>query len=126
MRHKSGYKKFQKSTAHTKALFRNLATSLILEERIETTVAKAKAVRKVVEKLISSAATDSLHSKRQAYSFLFDKKAVHKLFADVGPRFKDRNGGYTRVVRSRVRHGDAAELAIIELVENKLNQGTAS
>lgn len=116
MRHGSGYRKFQKSSAHTKAMLRNLATSLFVNESCETTVAKAKEVRKVAEKLITLAGTDSLASRRQAYSFLMNKGAVQKLFSDIAPRFKGRKGGYTRVLRSRFRHGDAAELAVIALV----------
>lgn len=116
MRHGVGYRKFQKSTAHTRALLRNLATSLLLHEHIETTLQKAKELRPVVEKLITIARDDNLTARRRAYSYLLDKKVVHKLFADVGPRFKTRKGGYTRVVRTRTRAGDAAEMAWIALV----------
>ncbi|MBX7145600.1 MAG: 50S ribosomal protein L17 [Oligoflexia bacterium] len=119
MRHGTGYRKFQKSAAHTRAMLRNLATSLVVNENCETTVAKAKEVRRVVEKLITLAGTDSLASRRQAYSFLMNKGAVQKLFTDIAPRFKGRNGGYTRVIRSRSRHGDAAELAVVAFVEQK-------
>ena len=117
MRHGVGYRKFQKSTAHTRALFRNLATSLLRQERLETTVEKAKELRPIVEKLITIAKTDNLASRRRIYSYLMDKKVVHKLFTDVGPRFKTRPGGYTRVVRTRSRAGDAADMAWIALVE---------
>jgi large subunit ribosomal protein L17 len=116
MRHGIGYRKFQKSTAHTRALLRNLATSLILHERIETTLEKAKELRPVVEKLITSARTDTVTSRRNAYGYLMDKKVVHKLFTDVAPRFKTRPGGYTRVVRTRSRAGDAADMACIALI----------
>jgi len=117
MRHKSGYKKFQKSPAHRRAMFRNMVTSLVLNERIETTAAKAKGVRPVVEKIVRMSQDESLHSKRAVGSFLMDKKAVHKLFTEIAPRFKGRQGGYTRVIRSRIRAGDAAPMALIEFVE---------
>jgi len=94
-----------------------LATSFIREERFETTVQKAKELRPIVEKLITLGRTDNLASRRQAYSYILDKSMVHKLFVDLGPRFNARNGGYTRIVRTGWRHGDAAEMAIIELVE---------
>lgn len=122
MRHGSGYRKFQKSTAHTRAMLRNLATSVISNESCETTVEKAKEVKPIVEKLITLARTDTLANRRAAYSYLTTKTAVQKLFSDVAPRFKTRNGGYTRVVRTRTRHGDAAELAVIALVEQKENK----
>ena len=117
MRHGVGYRKFQKSMAHTRAMFRNIATSLILHESIETTVEKAKELRPIVERLIGKARTDSVPARRTAYSFLQDKKAVHKLFTDVAPRFKTRNGGFTRVIRTRLRAGDRAQLAVISLVD---------
>lgn len=119
MRHGVGYRKFQKSAAHTRAMFRNMATSLILHEQIETTVEKAKELRPIVEKLITRAKKDTLPARRIAYSYLKDKAVVHKLFTEVGPRFSARNGGYTRVIRSRKRAGDAASMAIIALVEQK-------
>jgi len=96
---------------------RNMATSLLKFERFETTVPKAKELRPVVERLITLGKNDTLAARRQAYSYLTDKAIVHKLFADVGPRCKERNGGYTRIVRTRVRSGDAAEMAVIELVD---------
>lgn len=119
MRHGVGYRKFQKSAAHTRAMFRNMATSLILHEQIETTLEKAKELRPIVEKLITRAKKDTLPSRRIAYSYLKDKSVVHKLFTEVGPRFAARNGGYTRVVRSGNRAGDAAKMAVIALVELK-------
>jgi large subunit ribosomal protein L17 len=97
-------------------MFRNMATSLLREERIETTVEKAKELRGVVEPLITLAGDDTLHARRQAYSYLLDKKVVQKLFKELGPRFKARPGGYTRIVRTRNRAGDAAELAMMELL----------
>lgn len=116
MRHGNGYRKFQKSRAHQRAMFRNMATSLFLHERCETTVEKAKELRRVVEKLITLGRNDTLAARRQALSYIMDKDVVHKLFTDIGPRFKTRAGGYTRIVRTRHRKGDAAELASISLL----------
>ena len=100
-----------------------MATSFIKYERFETTVPKAKELRPVVERLITLGKNDTLAARRQAYSYLMDKAVVHKLFADVGPRCASRNGGYTRIVRTRVRPGDAAELAVIELVDKAAAKG---
>jgi large subunit ribosomal protein L17 len=124
MRHQHAFRKFQKSPAHRRAMFRNMATSLLREERIETTVEKAKELRRVVEPLITLAGDDTLHARRQALSYLLDKKVVHKLFADLGPRFKARPGGYTRIVRTRHRAGDAAELAMMELLAGEAPAST--
>jgi large subunit ribosomal protein L17 len=96
-----------------------MATSLIQYEKFETTVEKAKELRPLVERLVTLGREDTLAARRQAYSYLTCKKVVHKLFTDVGPRFKARPGGYTRIVRSRIRPGDAAELAVIEFVDRK-------
>jgi large subunit ribosomal protein L17 len=117
MRHGNGHRNLSRSSPHRRALLRNLATSFLKYERFETTVQKAKEIRPVVERLITLGKEDNLTARRQAYSYLLDKAVVHKLFADIGPRCKARMGGYTRVVRTRVRHGDAAEMAIIELVD---------
>jgi len=94
-----------------------MPTSFFKYERFETTVPKAKELRPIVEKLVTLGKNDTLAARRQAYSYLIDKAVVHKLFADIGPRNATRNGGYTRIVRTRVRPGDAAEMAIIELVD---------
>ena len=117
MRHGKGLRNLSRTHSHRRALLRNMATSFIKHERFETTVPKAKELRPVVERLITLGKNDNLAARRQAYSYLMDKAVVHKLFADVGPRCASRNGGYTRIVRTRVRPGDAAELAIIELVD---------
>jgi len=119
VRHRCALRKFNRSSSHRRAMFRNMATALLLHEKCETTVEKAKDLRRVVEKLITLAGSDTLHARRQAYSYLQDKAVVHKLFAEIGPRFKTRPGGYTRVLRSRTRSGDAAELAVIELVREE-------
>lgn len=126
MRHRKAFRKLTMTSSHRKAMFRNMATSLLRHEQLETTVAKAKDLRRVVEPLIALAAKDTLPGRRRAYSILTDKAVVHKLFADIGPRFKARKGGYTRVVRTRIRHGDAAELAVICLVEKSENLGAVS
>jgi len=117
MRHNSAYRKFGRTPSHRRALFRNMATSLLREGCFRTTVQKAKDLRGVVEGLIASARTDTLHSRRLAYGFLMSKPVVHKLFAEIGPFYSARNGGYTRVVRADFRKGDAAEMAYIELVD---------
>ena len=119
MRHRCAGRKFNRTSAHRNAMFRNLLVALIKHERIETTVAKAKDLRKIAEKFVTLAGEGTLHARRQAFSYLPDKAAVHKLFAEIGPRFKDRKGGYTRVLRTRVRQGDAAQLALIEFVEKE-------
>ncbi|RMD85985.1 MAG: 50S ribosomal protein L17 [Candidatus Dadabacteria bacterium] len=118
MRHGHGYRKLNRSVAHRRALLRNMVTSLIKHERCETTVAKAKALRPVVEKYITLAKNDTLSARRRAYDYLFDKSVVKKLFEEIGPRYQDRDGGYTRIVRSRIRPGDSAEMAVIELVDS--------
>ncbi len=117
MRHGKGLRQLSRNTSHRRALLRNLATSFFKYESFETTVPKAKELRPVVERLITLGKNDTLAARRQAYSYLMDKAVVHKLFAEIGPRCSTRNGGYTRIVRTRVRHGDAAEMAIIELVD---------
>ena len=126
MRHGKSGKKLSRSVSHRRALLRNMASSIILHERAETTLIKAKTLRPLIEKLITMARTDTLHTRRQAYSYLLDKSAVHKLFAEVAPRFKERNGGYTRVVRTGFRHGDAAQMAVIEFVQKQPEATAAS
>ncbi len=117
MRHlKDGYK-LGRSPAHRRALLRNLAASLIEKNRIVTTLAKAKAVQPVVEKMVTLGKSGTLADKRRAFSFFFKRNTVHKLFAEVAPRFMDRNGGYTRVIRGDFRKGDGAETAILEFVD---------
>jgi large subunit ribosomal protein L17 len=116
MRHTvSGYK-LGRTTSHRRSLLRNLVTSLILEERIETTVPKAKALRPSVEKIITLGKRGDLAARRQAASYLMTDEAVKKLFETIGPRFGDRNGGYTRIVRTAWQKGDGADKAFIELL----------
>lgn len=98
-------------------MLRNMATSLIQHERIRTTEAKAKELRPVIEKLITIGGTDDVHSRRRARRMIQDRVALQKLFDDVGPRFRERPGGYTRILKLGARKGDGAELAIIELMD---------
>lgn len=117
MYHGAGYRKLGKKTTHRLAMFSNMATSLIMHERIETTLPKAKDLRRVVERLITKGKKGDLHNRRQAFSFLRNEESVTKLFGELAPRFKDRNGGYTRVLKlADLRLGDAAQMAIVELV----------
>lgn len=116
MRHKKKGRQLGRQTKHRWALFRNLVTSLLEQERIETTEAKAKEVRGFADRMISLGKEGSLPARRRALSFLRSKTVVTKLFADVAGRFRDRPGGYTRIIRTRRRVGDAAEMVAIELV----------
>src|SRR6202049_1497301 len=120
MRHKKSGYKLKRNISARRALFKGLVTSVIEEERIITTVAKAKAVRPLVEKMITLAKRDTLHTRRQAAAFLETPAAVKKLFDKLGTRFGQRNGGYTRVVRLGWRKGDGAEQAMLELVGSEL------
>ena len=120
MRHKVAGYKLKRPVDSRNALLRNLATSVILEERIITTVPKAKAVKPLVEKLITLAKADTLHSRRQAAAVLFTPASVKKLFDTLGTRFGQRNGGYTRITRLGPRKGDGAEQVMLELVGSEL------
>src|SRR5450631_4734920 len=116
MRHRNAGFKLGRNTSHRRALLRNLVTSIIIEDRVETTIAKAKAVRPLVEKMITLGKKGDLHSRRQALSFLMTDKAVTRLFETVAPRYGDRQGGYLRIVRTGFQQGDGAEKAYIELL----------
>jgi len=116
MRHKVAGFKLGRSTAHRRSLLRNLVTSLIMEERIETTVPKAKALRPQVEKMITLGKRGDLSARRQALAYLMTRESVNKLFDTIGPRFGDRNGGYLRIVRAGWQKGDGAEKAFVELL----------
>lgn len=120
MRHQRSGKKLGRDSSHRRALYANLAGALIEHGRIRTTVAKAKAVRPIAEQMITLGRRGDLHARRQAVAFLRSKDIVHKLFAEVGPAFAARPGGYTRIVRIGPRAGDASELAYLELVESEL------
>ena len=109
-------RRFGGDAAHQKAMFGNLVASLIAAEAVVTTEAKAKALRPVAEKVITKAKKGGLHNHRQVVSYLGDKEMAHKLFSEIGPRYADRNGGYTRILKLGPRHGDNAPMARIELV----------
>jgi large subunit ribosomal protein L17 len=119
VRHARTGKKLGRDSAHRKALYSNLAGALIEHGRIRTTVTKAKAVKPLAEQMITLGRRGDLHARRQATSFLRSRDVVHKLFADVAPLFKDRPGGYTRIVKIGPRPGDAAEMAYLELVDEE-------
>ena len=116
MRHRVAGWKLGRNTSHRRALLRNLATSLILEERIETTVVKAKAVRSHVEKLITLGKRGDVHARRQAAAYLMTPESVEKLFATIAPRFGDRSGGYTRIILGGFRQGDGGAKAFLEIL----------
>ena len=117
MRHNKAINHLGRQSGHRKAMLANMASSLILHKRITTTVAKAKALRSYVEPLITKSKEDSTHSRRVVFSYLKDKYAVTELFRNVAPKVADRPGGYTRVLHTGFRQGDAAEMALIELVD---------
>ena len=117
MRHHKAGKKLGRDSAHRKALYANLSGALFTHGRIMTTVTKAKAVRPIAEELITLARRGDIHARRQAIAFLRSQDVVHTLFTDVAPRFVNRPGGYTRIVKLGPRQGDAAEMAYIELVD---------
>ena len=119
MRHRKSGKHFNRTSAHRKALMRNLSISLFEHEAIKTTLPKAKELRRVAEPLITLAKTDSVANRRLAFSRLRSKVAVGKLFNELGPRFKDRPGGYSRVLKMGFRAGDSAPMALIELVDRE-------
>lgn len=121
MRHRNAGVKLGRNTSHRRALLRNLTTSVILDERVQTTVQKAKAVRPWVEHMITLGKQDTLHARRQAASYLLQPLAVKKLFSTIAPRFGDRKGGYTRIVKTGWRQGDGADMAIIELLGSELS-----
>ncbi len=116
MRHRKSGRHLNRTSAHRKAMFANMAVSLIAHEVIKTTVPKAKELRRVAEPLITLAKEDTVANRRLAFSRLRDKAAVGKLFSELGPRFRERPGGYTRILKTGSRAGDAAPMAYIELV----------
>ncbi len=116
MRHKHGYKKLGRTSSHRAALLKNLAIAIIKAEKIETTLPKAKALRSYVEKLITKAKAGDFNAHRAIYASLQDKEATKKLVEEIAPKYKERNGGYTRIVKTRLRRGDASEMAFLELV----------
>lgn len=125
MRHRKSGRQLNRNSSHRIAMFRNMASSLFEHEVIQTTLPKAKELRRIVEPLITLAKTDSVANRRLAFSRLRDKEMVAKLFSDVAPRFATRPGGYTRVLKCGFRSGDAAPMAYIELVERSTEEASA-
>ena len=121
MKHRRGFNPLQRMAAHRKALHRNMVTSLFRYGRIRTTKSKALEIRRTAEKMITRAKLDSVHNRRIVSARLYDEGIVAKLFTDIAPRMKDRNGGYTRVLKLGERQGDAAQVVILELVDYKLD-----
>ncbi|MFC1889874.1 50S ribosomal protein L17 [Thermodesulfobacteriota bacterium] len=119
MRHQKTGRQLGRDASHRKAMFRNMATSLLDHERIETTDAKAKELRKVVEKMITLGKRGDLHARRQALAYIRDRKIVEKLFDELSARYSERQGGYTRIIKFRRRPGDGAPISIIELVDRE-------
>jgi len=120
MRHNNAGRRLGRKTSHREAMFRNMVTSLLSHEKITTTDAKAKEIRSFAEKMITLGKRGDLHSMRLAASFIREKSVVTKLFSTIAPRYKERSGGYTRIIKLGVRQGDAAPLSLIELVEEEL------
>ncbi len=117
MRHRKKGAKLSRDTAHRKAMLRNLATDLLKHERVTTTLAKAKAVRRVAERLVTLGKRDTLHARRHAARIIREEDVLSKVFNELAPRYAERPGGYTRIMRLDTRRGDRAQMAIIELVE---------
>ena len=117
MKHKQGFNPLSRRSAHRRALHRNLVSSLFRHERITTTKQKAMEIRRTAEKLITRAKEDTVHNRRETAKWIWDQAVLNKLFTEIGPRMKDRNGGYTRVMKLGFRQGDAADLAILEIVD---------
>lgn len=123
MKHRKGFNALGMMSAHRKAMHRNMVTSLFRQERIQTTKAKALEVRRTAEKMITRAKVDSVHNRRIISGRLYDEAIVAKVFTNIAPRMKDRNGGYTRILKLGARKGDAAEIVILELVDYVLDTG---
>lgn len=119
MKHRVGFNPLGRKTSHRKALHRNMVTSLFRYERITTTKAKARAIRRTAEKMITRAKVDSVHNRRTVAESIWDKAVLAKLFTDIGPRFETRPGGYTRMLKIGTRQNDSAEMVILELVGNE-------
>jgi large subunit ribosomal protein L17 len=124
MRHRNSGRQLSRNSSHRKAMFRNMAASLLQHEVIKTTVPKAKELRRVAEPLITMAKTDSVHKRRLAFDRLRDRDVVTKLFNELGPRYKERPGGYLRILKMGFRAGDKAPMALVELVDRPMEDGT--
>ena len=125
MRHRKSGRKLNRNSSHRKAMYRNMAASLIKHETIKTTVPKAKELRRVIEPLITLAKDDAVAKRRLAFDRLRDKEAVGKLFVELGPRFKERPGGYLRILKMGFRRGDAAPMAIVQLLDQPAAEAAA-
>ena len=123
MRHRKAGNRLGRTSSHLQAMIRNMVTSLLEHERIVTTTPKAKEIRKIADRMITLAKRGDLHARRQALSVIRDKKVVAKLFTELKDEYMDRNGGYTRIIRTGNRIGDAAPMAILELVNYKEGKG---
>lgn len=117
MRHRKRSVKLSRTDSHRRAMFRNMVTSVLDKERIETTLPKAKEARRFTDRMVTLGKRGTLHARRQALSYIMDKGVVSKLFSELAARFAERNGGYTRIIRTGFRRGDGAEMAILELVD---------
>jgi large subunit ribosomal protein L17 len=117
MRHGKSGRKLNMTSEQRRSVFANMAASLIRHEQIKTTLPRAKELRPIVEKLITLGKRGDLHARRQALAFLYEEEVVKKLFATIGPRYVDRKGGYTRILKAGFRHGDAAAMAVIEMID---------
>ena len=120
MRHKKTGRKLGRNSAHRKAMYRNMAVSLIVHESISTTLPKAKELRRTIEPLITLAKQDGVSKRRRAFDKLRDKVAVGKLFDEIGPRFKERTGGYLRILKKGMRSGDSAQMALVQLTDYEI------
>ena len=120
MRHKKTGRRLGRNSDHRKAMFRNMAVSLIVHESISTTLPKAKELRRTIEPLITLAKQDDVAKRRRAFDKLRDKAAVGKLFDEIGPRFKERTGGYLRILKKGVRSGDSAQMALVQLTDYEI------
>ncbi len=120
MRHKKTGRRLGRNSDHRKAMFRNMAVSLIVHESISTTLPKAKELRRAIEPLITLAKQDGVSKRRRAFDKLRDKAAVGKLFDEIGPRFKERTGGYLRILKKGMRSGDSAQMALVQLTDYEI------
>ena len=126
MRHRVGGKKLGRKTPHRISMFRNMVTSLLEHERIRTTLPRAKSIRPLAERMITLGKRETLHARRQALSFIRDPSVVAKLFSTLAPRFADRSGGYTRIIRLGFRDGDGAQMALLELIGSEFTPAKGS
>jgi large subunit ribosomal protein L17 len=116
MRHKHGYRKLNRTSSHRKALLKNMAIAIIEREKIETTVPKAKELKRYIERLVTTARNADFNTHRAVFALLQDKEATKKLINEIAPKYEDRNGGYTSIVKTRIRRGDATPMAFISFV----------